>query len=85
MCIIGYKQSDYFGVVLAATLYLVSFQVQVVYPVLYISDEWTVFFRPVFLITFSQFYDFGAYPVEELFVFFFIHQSAGIDKYVSQH
>ncbi len=26
---------------------------------MYISDEWTVFFRPVFLITFSQFYDFG--------------------------
>ena len=79
MCIIGYKQPDYFGVVLATTLYLVSFQVQVVYPVLYISDEWTVFFRPVFLITFSQFYDFGTYPVEELFVFFFIHQAAGID------
>ena len=65
MCIIGYKQPDYFGVVLAATLYLVSFQVQVVYPVLYISDEWTVFFRPVFLITFSLFNDFGANPVED--------------------
>ena len=62
----------------SSAFYFVSFQVEVVYPVLNITDQRTVFSHPVFLILFRQFYNLRSDTVDYIGVFFFTQQPSGI-------
>ena len=79
------QQSHHFRIVFPTALYLVSFQIEVIYPILYRSCHRTVFRCPIRLIVFCQFNYFRADTFRQLSVFFPRQQPACVSQYMAEY
>ena len=78
------EQPHYLGVVLAAAVYLVAFQVEIVDPILHGTYQRAVFGRPIGLMVLGQLDDFGADALYECLVGSLVHQAAGVAQHVEE-